>query len=246
MTQKAVLALLVIVLSWPTVASGQSVTLPESFDWAERGIMTPAKDQGSFGTCWAFASVGLLEALIKRDAGLEVDLSEQYLISNIEGISPFLAVEFLESNGAVRESDLPYQGDTSSVNTEVAAEFSLGGYGVTNVHDMSPEERVTAIKRIVQEYGPVITTMNLMDDFRFHRTGVYVYDGSSPEQPGGHIILITGWADDSSVVNGGYWIIKNSAGRSWGEDGFGRAAYGQAGIDDYYVIHGFLERPAKP
>jgi C1A family cysteine protease len=80
--------------------------------------------------------------------------------------------------------------------------------------------------------------MNLYDDFRHYQSGVYVYDGHSPEQPGGHIILITGWTDDSAVVNGGYWAVKNSAGQRWGGDGFGRAGYGQAGIDDYYVIHG--------
>ena len=234
------LVALIVTVTSPSCAVGQNATLPESFDWAERGIMTPAKDQGDFGTCWAFASVGLLEALIKWETGSELDLSEQYLISNIDGIGPFLAMEFLEANGVVRESDLPYRGDTSSVNTNLPGEFFLGGHGVTNVHILAPVERVATIKRIIYEHGPVVTTMNLMDDFRYHRTGVYVYDGVSPEQPGGHIILITGWVDDASVVNGGYWIIKNSAGSSWGENGFGKAAYGQAGIDDFYVIHGFL------
>ena len=66
---------------------------------------------------------------------------------------------------------------------------------------------------------------------------IYEYDGKSKEIPGGHIILITGWLDDTDVVNGGYWIIKNSAGQQWGENGFGKAAYGQAGIDDFYIIY---------
>jgi len=228
-------------MGYPGAAGGQTETLPGNFDWVEQGIMTSVKDQGNFGTCWAFASVGLLEALIKRETGSEVDLSEQYLISNIDGIGPFLAMEFLKTTGVVREEHLPYRGDTSSVNTNLPGEFFLAEYGVTDVLRLAPSDRVTTIKEIIHEHGPVVTTMNLFDDFRHHESGVYVYDGFSPEQPGGHIILITGWVDDSAVVNGGYWIIKNSAGTRWGENGFGKAAYGQAGIDDYYVIHGILQ-----
>jgi len=206
--------------------------------------MTPPKDQGEFGTCWAFASVGLLEALIKKETGAEEDLSEQYLISNIDGIGPFLAMNFMRSRGVVREGSLPYRGDTSSVNTDLPGEFFLTDYSVTYVHHLSAVDRVATIKQIIYEHGPVVTTMNLFDDFRRYQSGVYVYDGHSAEQPGGHIILITGWQDDPSVVNGGYWIVKNSAGTRWGEAGFGRAAYGQAGIDDYYVIHGVLRGAA--
>jgi C1A family cysteine protease len=241
-TFAVVLLVLTVLTVFPRLVSCQATPLPPSFDWAEQGIMTPAKDQGDFGTCWAFASVGLLEALIRKEQGLEVDLSEQFLISNINGIGPFQAMEFLETRGDVREDRLPYRGDTSSENTDLPGEFFLGEHGVINVNDMPLPERIATIKRTIHEYGPVVTTMNLMDDFRFYESGVYVYDGVSPEQPGGHIILLTGWADDSSVVNGGYWIVKNSAGTGWGYDGFGRAAYGQAGIDDYYVIHGALER----
>ena len=230
----------VLTVGLPLPASAQQSSLPRSFDWAERGIMTSVKDQGAFGTCWAFASVGLLEALIKRETGEEVDLSEQYLISNIDGIGPFLAMEFLKTSGVVREEHLPYRGDTSSVNTDLPAEFFLSEYSATDVHRMASSERVPTVKRIIYEHGPVVTAMNLYEDFRYVRSGVYVYDGHSPEQPGGHIILITGWVDDPEVENGGYWIIKNSAGTGWGDQGFGKAAYGQAGIDDFYVIHGIL------
>ena len=61
--------------------------------------------------------------------------------------------------------------------------------------------------------------MNLMYDFIHYKGGVYVYDGYSEEQPGGHIILIVGWHDDNDIENGGYWTIKNSAGEYWGESG---------------------------
>ncbi len=228
----------------PQPSSGQAVSLPARFDWTARGIMTPARDQGDFGTCWTFASVGLLEALIKWETGVEVDLSEQYLVSNIDGIGPLLAMEFMKTRGVVLERDLPYRGDTSSVNTSRPGEYFLADYGVKNVHGLSLGDRVTAIKQLIHEHGPLATTMNLFEDFKHHKSGVYVYDGHSPEQTGGHIILITGWEDDPTILGGGYWIVKNSAGTRWGEEGFGKVAYGQAGVDDYYVIHGVLKRPA--
>jgi len=222
----------------PRVAIGQSDSLPVHFDWRERGIVTPARDQGEFGTCWAFAAVGLLESLIMKEAGEDLDLSEQYLISNVDGIGPFKAMEYLKSKGVILEEHFPYLGDTATAKSDEPGQYFLADFEVTNVHTLSLPERIRAIKRIVREFGPVVTTMHLYDDFRYYQSGVYVYDGRSPEQPGGHIILITGWTDDPAVVNGGYWTLKNSAGLGWGEDGFGKAAYGQAGIDDYYVIHG--------
>lgn len=237
-SKKTLVFIVICGTSLPTAAKRQSDLLPTHFDWQEQGIMTPAKDQGEFGTCWAFAAVGLLEALIKKETGNDLDLSEQYLISNVDEISPIKAVEYLKANGVILEEHLPYQGDTATVRSDRPGEFFLADYLVTNVHRLSLPDRIRTIKQLIREYGPVVTTMNLYDDFRRYESGVYVYDRQSPEQPGGHIILITGWTDDSVVVNGGYWTLKNSAGQGWGEGGFGKAAYGQAGIDDYYVIHG--------
>ncbi len=239
MTPRRLIVLAVICgCGLPRLAVGQSDVLPAHFDWREQGIVTPARDQGHFGTCWAFAAVGLLESLIKHKTGEELDLSEQYLISSVDEIGPLKAMEYLKSNGVILEEQFPYQGDTATAKSDQLGQFFLSDYEMTNIHRLSLPERIRTIKRILHEYGPVVTTMNLYNDFRHYESGVYVYDGRSPEQPGGHIILITGWTDDSGIVNGGYWVLKNSAGHRWGEDGFGKAAYGQAGIDDYYVIHG--------
>ncbi len=236
--RKLLVVLAVCGISVPSIAVCQTDSLPAHFDWKEQGIMTPGRDQGPFGTCWAFAAVGLLESLIKKEAGRDLDLSEQYVISGADGVGPFVAMEYLKSSGVVREEHFPYQGDTATAKSDRPGEFFLADYVVTNVDRLSLSDKVRTIKQIIHEFGPVVTTMHLYDDFRRYESGVYVYDGRSPEQPGGHIILVTGWTDDPSVVNGGYWIVKNSAGQLWGDGGFGKAAYGQAGIDDYYVIHG--------
>ena len=93
------------------------------------------------------------------------------------------------------------------------------------------------------ESGPVSTGFFVYNDFRnFTGRGVYIWNGDD-ENPGGHAVIIVGWQDDPAVVNGGYWICKNSWGTAWGEQGFFRIAYGQCGIDDtiQYVAYDPLD-----
>ena len=57
-----------------------TVSLPDSVDWREEGAVTPVKDQGQCGSCWAFSATGALEAMHHRATGDLVSISEQQLI----------------------------------------------------------------------------------------------------------------------------------------------------------------------
>jgi C1A family cysteine protease len=238
---KYIKLLLLILIPMITYSQGEHVSLqelPSSFDCRDKGFITPVKDQGNFGTCWAFASVGLTEAFLKKQTGMILDLSEQQLISCADTEGPFAGMEYIEKNGLVLEADFPYKGEkVDCIDLEkINEKYKIHSYNSTVLQNNSLEERISLIKNTILNYGPVITAMNLMVDFIHYKGGIYVYDGHSEEQPGGHIVLIIGWHDNSDVENGGYWIIKNSAGEQWGENGYAKSAYGQAGIDDFYII----------
>lgn len=189
--------------------------LPSSFDWREQDIITPVKNQGNFKTCRAFASAGLVESLIKKETGKEVDLSEQELVSCLGEKGPFAGLTYIRDHGIVTESAFPYRGDTVSCpdGFDKKSVCRISSFSGVIPKGKSLRERSSLIKEAFYSNCPLVTTMNLMDDFRFYKTGIYIYYRKSEEQSGRHIILITEWQDDPEVFNGGYLIIKNSAWR---------------------------------
>jgi len=108
--------------------------------------------------------------------------------------------------------------------------------------DMDPQTRIDTVKSYLLNNTPVLSHMNTYDDFQRYRSGVYQYDGVSGAGYG-HIILIVGWQDDNAYPFGGYWIVKNSWGDYWGENGYFKVAYEDEGFADQYGI--VAERPYK-
>ena len=208
---------------------------PESYDLREQNILTSVKDQGAFGTCWSFASNAMFEALIKRDLGEDVDLSEQFLINSVP-MGPFNAMEFAVGTGLITEDKLPYEGSrVEGFNYEGEVDYKFSSYTTLNLGQMDAQTRIDTVKSYLLNDTPVVSHMNTYNDFQGYRNGVYQYDGVSGSGYG-HIILIVGWQDDNAYPFGGYWIVKNSWGDYWGENGYFKVAYEDEGFADQYGI----------
>lgn len=220
----------------------QEVNLPARFDWRESDIMTPVKNQGDLGSCGVFAAVAVFKALIKKETGKTVDLSEQQIINGStdwapSGISSVNAMKYMKEHGLASEETLPYQDKRTEDMPAGPADFVLADYQYVITGKLALNDKITTIKQAVLEHGPVATNMIFFQDLDRHREGVYIHDGKSPEQ-GGHWVVIVGWEDDPAVQNGGYWICRNSWGEGWAEHGYFKIAYGECGVDDFCFVYG--------
>ncbi|KAK3021078.1 hypothetical protein RJ639_046099 [Escallonia herrerae] len=105
-------------------------TVPSSMDWRKKGAVTPIKDQGQCGCCWAFSAVAAMEGITQLKTGKLISLSEQELVDcdtsgedqGCEGGLMDNAFDFIQQNhGLSTEANYPYQGVDSTCNTNKAA-----------------------------------------------------------------------------------------------------------------------------
>ena len=205
--------------------------LPAYYDWRDLGGCTPVKDQDGCGSCWAFGTIAPLECNILIKDHMEVDLSEQWLVScNRNGwgcdggwwahsyfqwkMDPF------NGTGAVLEEEFPY----------VASDVSCDGpyhhpYTIDSWHFIGFSQGVAktdAIKQAIMTYGPVSVSCAVTEAFAAYSGGIFNENNSDAEI--NHAVALVGW-DDSQGANG-VWILRNSWGTGWGEEGYMRIEYG--------------------
>jgi C1A family cysteine protease len=214
-------------LPYQEQASGETTSgLPTSLDL--RDYVTPVKDQGNCGSCWAFATTGALESAtlisgVSTDPNL--DLAEQILVScsgagNCGGGYISYASDFIRDTGLPLESCYPYTAKNGKCRAACSS-WWLSTYKITKwnwVTTTSPT--VDAIKTALYNYGPLVTTMDVYTDFFSYGSGVYKYVLGN--YAGGHAVLIVGYDDLDQ-----YFIVKNSWGTDWGESGYFRIAYSE-------------------
>jgi C1A family cysteine protease len=200
-----------------TLKYPEGAKYPTRFDWRDFGGVTPAKSQGDCGSCWDFCAVSALEAMVKIYGEVEMNLSEQQVLScttygsGCDGSYPEKAYQYIVNNGLVKEECMPYQADHWVPCTADTCEKWAKMSHWTPVCEGPNEE---AIKNAIYNYGPVSTLMAVGETFHYYNDGCYDdhYLGLN------HCVALVGWDD---TLCGGAWIGKNSWGEAdWGMDGF--------------------------
>ena len=207
------------------ITAPEGMSLPSSFDWREQGGVTPIRNQGNCGSCWAFCAAAAFESQILIYSGLEEDISEQaILVCNPNGDDCCggwmeTAYDLFTTQGAVRESCMPYhETDTEACSTsscDVAA-YLDSFYSV----DVTVEAIKTALLG-----GPVACAIAVCGGFSSYTGGCYEENCTEIN----HGVLLVGW-DDDMCGGDGAWIMKNSWGPDWGEDGYMYIKYGASYI----------------
>ncbi len=211
------------------------VTLPERFDWREEaGGLPPVRNQGSCGSCWAFATVGPLECNIFIQDGETVDLSEQWLVScNRSGWGcdggwwahayHQNANDRCDSSGAVLESDYPYTASDTPCSCPDPHPHRIQGWGYIGSGSGIPANE--EIKQAIMQYGPVAVSVYVNAAFQSYNSGYFNLCGSGNVN---HGVVLVGW--DDTVGASGAWILRNSWGPGWGMDGYMYIAYGCSSV----------------
>ncbi len=221
----------------PVLALPKLPSLPSAFDWRSNSgnWVTPVRDQGSCGSCWAFSALAQVEAwwnISNLKPGYDIDLSEQFLVSCSgagdceNGGLVSSALDFVRDTGVPSEKSLPYQARTNVPCSSAAADWAASAVTIPAWgYITGGEAQVENIKTALL-YHPVSASFEVFADFYAYRSGVYEHVFGDAE--GWHAVLIVGWNDDERC-----WIVKNSWGPEWGEQGYFRIRWGDSNFGKY-------------
>ncbi|WVZ78824.1 hypothetical protein U9M48_026474 [Paspalum notatum var. saurae] len=215
--------------------------VPAAVDWRNSGAVTPVKDQGSCGGCWAFSAVAAMEGINKIVTGKLVSLSEQELVDcdtrsgGCGGGRMDNAFRFVISNGGIdTEDDYGYtaQDGQCDLNKKKKKVVTINSYGLV------PRNNENALQMAVAQQ-PVSVAIEA-GGFAFQHYVSGIFDGACGTQLD-HGVTAVGYG---SAGGKDYWIVKNSWSAKWGESGYIRMTrnvpvpQGKCGIamDAYYPM----------
>lgn len=194
--------------------------LPASVDWRDHGVVTPTKNQGGCGSCWAFSATEVLESHVAVQTGKLLVLSPQELVScapnpdecggtgGCSGATQWVGFNYTEHAGGLSlESSYPYQGITGTCSkSKIKPAAGNKGYVRLPVNDY------TSLMNAVATLGPIAISVDA--SWGSYAGGVFNgVCGSTID----HAVVLVGYGTQSGLD---YYLVRNSWGSSWGEDGY--------------------------
>jgi len=205
--------------------------LPESKDWRDEGIISDVRAQGNCGSCWAFATAEQLESYLALKTGKLTSISPQHITScapnplkcggtgGCYGSLTEIGFTYAQLMGVLSEEDFPYtSGETGETgectydaNTQTAAVYVRG-------YETLPHNSLEAVMNHVATVGPLGISV---DASVWHSYEGGIFDGCSYEEniEINHGVQLVGYGTDAETGTD-YWIVRNSWGPEWGENGF--------------------------
>ncbi|WCJ32857.1 Cysteine proteinases superfamily protein [Euphorbia peplus] len=198
----------------------QNITaVPTSMDWRKKGAVTPIKDQGQCGSCWAFSTVAAVEGITQLTTGKLISLSEQELVScdtqgedqGCEGGLMDDGFTFIIGNkGITTETNYPYEAADGTCNTKEEANHAAK---ITGYEDVPANSEEALMKAVANQ--PISVAIDASgSEFQFYSSGVFT--GSCGTELD-HGVTAVGYGSSNGM---NYWLVKNSWGSQWGEEGY--------------------------
>uniref|UniRef100_A0A7N0T149 Cysteine protease n=1 Tax=Kalanchoe fedtschenkoi TaxID=63787 RepID=A0A7N0T149_KALFE len=215
--------------------------LPESVDWRKKGAVAPVKNQGSCGSCWAFSTVAAVEAVNQIVTGKMVTLSEQELVDcdkafnqGCNGGLMDYAFDFIIKNGGIdSEDDYPYNAAEGSCD---AARKNAHVVTIDGYEDVPQNDEKALMKGVAHQ--PVSVAIEAGGRaFQHYQSGVFTGKCGTEVD---HGVIAVGYGTENGLD---YWIVRNSWGPTWGEEGYIRL---QRNINDQTGKCGIAIEPSYP
>jgi len=209
--------------------------IPSSFDWRDEGAVTPVKNQGYCGSCWAFSVVETIESAWEIAGNTLTEFSEQQIVScdtndgGCDGGNPPVAYKYVEQAGGLAlETDFPYS--SSSGSAPPCQNFTVAGGQISGYSyatrpcfgfcKRQNEDKLAASVATIQPPSICVDASSWSD----YTGGVMTTSScSSSYLKLDHCVQLVGYSGyngDASTSTSGYWIVRNSWGTDWGEEGY--------------------------